>query len=54
MVKIKEQFGRRDVYPIGDLGDKIKALTCSKTISHKQIEVLKELGFQFEVEKEDL
>lgn len=53
-IKIKENFGRRDVYPIGDLGNEIKKLTGKQTLSKTHIETLKKLGFEFDIQAPSL
>jgi len=45
-VQLKEKFGRRLVYPKNEQAFKICKLLDTKTITGRNIEILKSLGFE--------
>jgi len=53
-VLIKNEYGNRRVYPICNTGRKFAYLTKSKTLDKPQREMIKSLGYDFEVMPEKL
>lgn len=41
----RNNFGRNDIYPHGDLSDAVKTLTGRKTLVSSDVEALQALGF---------
>ncbi len=41
-------FGRRSIYPTGELGPHLQRLTGKTTIDHRDLDALVELGFEIE------
>jgi len=49
-VEIKNIYGKELVYPLNFVNE-LYTLTGNKTLSHRQIEALKVLGFIFEIKQ---
>lgn len=47
-VQVKDVYGSERIYPLNFVSE-LQTLTGTKTISRKHIEVLKKMGFSFEV-----
>ena len=52
-VKIKTNYGRKSIYPL-NYQKELFTLTGQKTLTEKNIEALKNLGFQFIVKQEKI
>ena len=50
LVQVKNVYGKEMVYPIGDNAKALQLLTGQKTLSRRQVDALKGLGFLFETQ----
>lgn len=50
-VQIKTHYGTQFIYPICDAAQKLCALTGKKTLSHRDIDLIKYLGYSIEVQQ---
>tara|TARA_R110000765_G_scaffold82776_1_gene161078 strand:+ start:138 stop:317 length:180 start_codon:yes stop_codon:yes gene_type:complete len=53
-VQIKNHFGNERIYPVNEAGKKLARMVGSKTFTRETIALAKELGFNFEVKKEEI
>jgi len=53
-VEIKTAYGNERIYPTNEEGRKLARLVGSKTFTRETIALAKELGFSFEVKREEL
>ena len=53
IVEIRNVYGNERIYPVNYI-DQLQKLTGSITLSKTHIKALKELGFSFEVKKQEL
>ena len=47
-VRTQNNYGRRLVYPVNSLADKLTQLTGKKTLTDRSLALIKEIGFQVE------
>lgn len=50
-VSIRNHYGTQFIYPICDAAQKLCALTGKKTLSHRDIDIIKYLGYSIEVQQ---
>lgn len=50
-VYIKHVYGNEMVYPLSPEAKLLCALTGNKTFNHHQLQIIKELGYEIEVER---
>ena len=50
-VSIRTHYGTQYIYPICDAAHKLCALTGKKTLSHRDIDLIKYLGYSIEVQQ---
>jgi len=50
-VSIKSHYGTQFIYPVCDAAQKLCALTGKKTLSHRDIDIIKYLGYSINVEQ---
>lgn len=50
-VQIKTHYGTQYIYPVCDAAQKLCALTGKKTLSHRDIDLIKYLGYSIEVQQ---
>jgi len=53
-VEIKTAYGNERIYPTNEAGRKLARLVGSKTFTRETVALAKELGFNFEVKREEL
>jgi len=53
-VEIKTAYGNERIYPVNEAGRKLARLVGSKTFTRETVALAKELGFSFEVKREEL
>jgi len=53
-VEIKTAYGNERIYPVNEAGRKLARLVGSKTFTRETVGLAKELGFTFEVKREEL
>jgi hypothetical protein len=53
-VEIKTAYGNERIYPTNEAGRKLARLVGSKTFTRETVALAKELGFTFEVKREEL
>ena len=53
-VTIKNNYGTRAVYPACDISRKLAALIGTKTFTDAAIEQIKDLGYTFNVQQQEL
>ena len=53
-VKIKNHFGNERIYPVSEEAKLLARMVGSKTLTRDTIALAKELGFNFEVKREEL
>ena len=53
-VQIKNHFGNERIYPINQEGKTLARMVGCKTFTRETIALAKELGFTFEVKREEL
>ena len=53
-VEIKTAYGNERIYPVNEAGRKLARLVGSKTFARETVALAKELGFNFEVKREEL
>lgn len=51
-VSIKSHYGTQYIYPVCDADQKLCALTGKKTLSHRDIDIIKYLGYSIEVQQD--
>lgn len=54
IVKIKNQYGNRTIYPICEKSKLLAKFKKQKTLTDDDVALLKELGYSFAVESEEL
>jgi hypothetical protein len=54
LVKIKQVYGNKTVYPVSDNGKLILLLTGTSTFTPRHISTLKTLGYTFQVQADTL
>ena len=54
LVKIKQVYGNKTIYPICDSGKLLLELTGKKTFTEKDILAIKKLGYTFNVKQDTL
>ena len=53
-VSIKTHYGTQYIYPVCDAAQKLCALTGKKTLSHRDIDLIKYLGYSIEVQQPEI
>lgn len=53
-VAVKQVYGQRMVYPVNDNAKKMCELLGTKTFTQSHIDKLKDMGYWFETEKEEV
>lgn len=53
-VQIKSHYGTQFIYPVCDAAQKLCALTGKKTLSQKDIGIIKYLGYSIEVQQPEI
>jgi len=51
-VQIKTHYGTQYIYPICETAQNLARLTGKKTFSHRDIDVIKALGYSIDVQQE--
>jgi len=54
LIKIRNVYGNRMIYPVNDLALSFSRLMGKKTFSKGEIDIIKDIGFKVQVEQQSL
>jgi hypothetical protein len=54
LIKIKNVYGNRMIYPVNDLALSFSRLMGKKTFNKGEIDIIKDIGFEVQVEQQSL